>query len=153
MSRPKKQMSRSKKRVSRRAKTGKRKTSGRTRRRTTRRRASFASVWKKLGDAVLRGAVVDSCWDRKTLAAKLAGDGEIQRLVVERTVGLLRVVAATAPELRALAPVVLAEEPPASREDELADEYALGLRAADCSAESTSDEMAAAEAKANWRIF
>jgi hypothetical protein len=137
-------MAKAKKRGVRRSK-GARKASRRTKGKA-KRRVSFPKLWRRLGNSVLRRAGKD----RKALIANLAVDSELQQLVVERTVRLL---SAHASEMASAAAQVPVREAPPSREETVAEEYALAAHAADTCCEQKSCDAAPAEEKADWRVF
>jgi hypothetical protein len=101
---------------------------------------TFSAVWKKLGQAVLRSALADCGWSREALVAKLSGDGELQRLVVQKTIGLLRLVVWPPNELdgpTSRAP----KKAGASGEHTLGDECALGAGVAGSAGENASWQL------------
>jgi hypothetical protein len=113
-----------------------------------RKRASFATVWKRLGNAILRAAL-ERGWDRRALVIRLASDPELRRHVVE---GLVQLFPARAPRVegKPVATQIVIEEPAPNREDELADEYALAARRR---AAAEAEAVSAEGDPANWRLF
>jgi hypothetical protein len=149
-------MARPKKRVSRGSKAVKGKSSRSSksvRKGKTKARAEFTSVWKQLGSAVLRAAEADCGWDREALAAKLRSDAEIQKLLIEKTIGLFRLVVWPASELGSIEKPPVAQPSTPSSPEQLADEYALGVRTGGGSCVGSTCDHEPAEAKADWRAF
>ena len=114
----------------------------------TGKRSSFSTLWRRIGNAVLRAAEKGHGCDRKTVVSKLSSDADLQRLIVERTVRLL---AATA-ERSCSSSVSLLDATP-RQEDPMADEYVLASRSSEACCGNDGAEASTEEEKADWRVL
>jgi hypothetical protein len=110
----------------------------------------FAAVWARLGRELLRLLKKERGLDRKAIAAALAQDAEIRKLLAERVARLAAVPQPTG-EARAYA-IPIAAAPVLSEDDELANEYAMAASYAKVKA-ARQEEQAATDESANWRLF
>ena len=108
----------------------------------------FAAVWAKLGRELIRILKKERGLDRKAIAAALANDAEIRKLLVERVARVAPVQAQG--EGRAYS-LPVAAAPVLPEDDEVANEYAMASSYA--KAKAARQEEQAGDESANWRLF